>query len=238
MQIIGFVVLAFLFIYFWPTSILLVGAIGLLGFFLYKGSEATSDVARTQLAAWRERLKLDCELTTIIENARYAIGWDSKHQRLALIELTGDGSWIDLDRIRSVELERTYSQHHEGYTETRTGRGSQLVGAGVGAAIAGPAGLVVGGLSGKTFTETEGTSQQFLDSLTIKLRLRSTTLPLMSLGFSKDFHEVEVVAAQISNAIEDRKEASSTVDASEPFPRFAATAQPQVQEGWWSKTFG
>lgn len=236
MQIVGFVVLAFLFIYFWPASLIFILAAGALFVVLYKGSATKTRDANSQLHDWRNTLKKELGAATIAENARWTIGWNDELKSLALVEHSGAGKWIPAWQIRALELEPHYSQHHESTSQTRTSRGSQLVGAGVGAALAGPAGLVVGGLSGNTTTDSFGFSEQYLDSLTIKLRLDSTDQPLLNLGFSRDLHEVEIIAAHIQNALEDRpRRPKQSPDALKPF---AVTPRPVVDAGWWSKTFG
>jgi hypothetical protein len=113
-----------------------------------------------------------------------------------------------------------------------------LIGAGIGAAVAGPAGAVIGGLSGKTETFSHSSSSEYLDHVELKLRLLSNEVPVMKLTFGSDIDDVERIAARIATAIEHRGTDSSTPDLGAPFENFVVSAPPEFSVGWWKKTFG
>ena len=130
-----------------------------------------------------------------------------------------------------------YSTSNRSTSQTSTRRGSQLLGAGIGSAIAGPAGLIVGGLSGKTKTTTRGSSTESLSSLELKLRLRSDELPFVSLTFGWiGAGGVETIAARVANYL-DRNSPVADLE-KQALRRFSVAPRPTVRPGWFTRTFG
>lgn len=93
------------------------------------------------------------------------IAWDHRTNRICLL-VNGRKVVIPARAIKDVSFfTPTNTKTH---VETTTSRGSQIAGAAVGAAIAGPAGLIVGGLSGKTISRTKVTNDTIGSYLTIR----------------------------------------------------------------------
>ncbi|MCC2977812.1 hypothetical protein LK533_14140 [Sphingomonas sp. PL-96] len=101
------------------------------------------------------------------------IAIDKSSRRLA-IQASGALMLRDFDTLVGVEIEE------DGATIQKTDRGSQLGGALVGGLIAGPAGLIVGGLSGTRRTENR------VRAVTLNIFTRDTTNPTLKLSFLND----------------------------------------------------
>lgn len=78
-------------------------------------------------------------------------------------------SKFSFDKFEEVEV------LNNGNTFTKTNRGSQAAGAAVGAALLGPAGLLVGGLSGST------TGKEKIEQVKIRLRFQDDLAPLQEI---------------------------------------------------------
>lgn len=70
---------------------------------------------------------------------------------------------------------------------TRTNRGSQLGGAVAGGLLLGPAGLLVGGLSGSSRTKGRSTETRFIKSVTLTVRVKDRANPLRRIDFMSAF---------------------------------------------------
>ncbi|UVO50995.1 hypothetical protein M0208_10875 [Sphingomonas sp. SUN019] len=162
--------------------------------------------------------------------------------------------WIPYSALAGVELTPIWQVSEDNVGETRTKRGNQLVSAGIGAALAGPVGAVIGGLSAKTTTTSFSSTSRLLSSLELKLRIKDPRKPFLSLEIterniagtnvtSELRHAAESLAALIANNVEENEKPAQLVPAtSDPtlFPESRDTArQPyQPQRGWWQRTFG
>lgn len=224
--------------------------IGGLGWALFRGSASKTKQARSVKRQWRQAIKQRLSLTDFVHDG-YAIGVNIQRRAVAFIRADGHGKWIPYDAVAGVELTPFYSRIEEGVSESTTRRGSQLIGAGIGAALAGPAGLVVGGLSGGARTESISSTSEFLSEMELKLRLLSDDEPLLKLRFSNridydpetekfdgGLDDLERIAARLATDIDSRKDKARAHDHSESFEQFSVAACPHVVEGWWSKTFG
>jgi hypothetical protein len=89
------------------------------------------------------------------------------------------------DQLRAVSLVPVNETISETTGEQRTNRGSQIIGAAVGSALAGPAGLVVGGLSGSTSMTSTTQSNEHLADLELELRLNDEDAPRITLHAGK-----------------------------------------------------
>ena len=92
------------------------------------------------------------------------------------------------DQLIAVEVERN------GVTVTRTKRGRQAMGAAAGAALLGPAGLLLGGLSaGKT-------SQELLSKASLKIFTSDLNMPMWEIGFFNNPNGVSPTSPEALNA--------------------------------------
>ncbi|MCQ1779424.1 hypothetical protein NOJ05_19635 [Neorhizobium galegae] len=79
----------------------------------------------------------------------FGVAIDSTKQKFAILGAGPEPKIFDFSQLVAVDLQR------DGQTLAKTNRGSQAAGAAVGAVLLGPAGLLLGGLSGsKTSVET------------------------------------------------------------------------------------
>lgn len=132
--------------------------------------------------------ELDAELTAISEftptlsykssGSRNAIAIDIERKKVAVllnIQKVGQcGTQLSVygfDDLLAVEVVR------DGASIIKTQRGSQLLGAAVGGALLGGAGLIVGGLSGSKREENK------IERLSIKLYTNDLTMPVQELLF-------------------------------------------------------
>ena len=186
---------------------------------------------------WVKEVSSQLALTEFADDQRQSLGVNVARKKLAIIERDGSGIWVEFDRIAHIEIIPLYSTYHESTGQTSTRRGSQLFGAGIGAAIAGPAGLIVGGLSGKTETVTRGSSRESLTSLELKLRLRSEELPFVKMTFDwLNSDEVERIAARVANSLDQTSPVADLEK--QAFQRFSVAPRPTMRAGWWTRTFG
>lgn len=105
-----------------------------------------------------------------------AIGIDYEKERIA-ISAEGKNCIVPFDKVVSVEVQE------DGVTTNKTNRGSQLLGAAVGAAALGGVGAIIGGLSGSS------TSKERISKATINI---ITSLPEFPYIQVKVFHEQPV----------------------------------------------
>lgn len=237
MQVIGlFAIIAFvLYVGLGPVIFLLV-LLGLLIWALVKSSTDRSNESRRALSEWTDQVKKQLQLSELVLNPQYGVGVDISGRRLAVLDANGEGSWIGFNRIAQVELIPFYTRRDESSSETSTRRGSQFLGAGIGAAVAGPAGLIVGGLSGKQTISTQGSSSEYLSKLELKLRLRSDRMPMLKIAFSEHLDGVELMAARLANAVDES--AGPAPPGSELLETFQVKCRPVVADGLWKRTFG
>jgi hypothetical protein len=220
------------------------------GWFLFRQSEDKTQTARSAHRQWRKAVREQLELTHAVHDG-YTLGVNVRRRAVAVIDPHGQGKWIPYEAVAGVELTPFYTRVEQGTSEATTRRGAQLIGAGIGAAIAGPAGMVVGGLSGGTRTESFSTSSEFLSGMELKLRLLSEEEPLLKLRFegkagfnpdTKEFEggldELERIAARLATEIDCREQSTSASLRADAFDTFEVPARPEVGEGWWSQTFG
>ena len=186
---------------------------------------------------WAKLVSSELSLTELADDNWNSIGVNAVKKELAIIDNDGTGFWIEFNRIAHIELVPTYSTSYRSTSSTSTRRGSQLLGAGIGSAIAGPAGLIVGGLSGKTRTTTQGSSTESLSSVELKLRLRSSELPFLSLTFRWLGTDLETIAARVENFLDGNPPVVAGLE-EQAFRRFSVVPRPVLRVSWWTKTFG
>jgi hypothetical protein len=90
---------------------------------------------------------------------------------------------IPLANVRAVSIEIDGMEVVTSRSTTKTDRGSQLVGGVLGGALLGPAGLIVGGLSGSSSTKGKSVSEQRIKTAKLVVRVADRTMPLRSHTF-------------------------------------------------------
>ena len=121
---------------------------------------------------------------TLTENLgfnRPSLSIDSDSKRFAVIPANLPPKVYDFHQLIAVEVER------DGQSVTKSNRGSQVAGAAVGAVLLGPAGLLVGGLTGSKRQEEK------VKRLTLKLYTNDLVSPLVEVPFLSDWtgHKVD-----------------------------------------------
>jgi hypothetical protein len=185
------------------------------------------------------------KVVDVVSDGKITLGIDPKSKTLVIVDARGNGHRYTYDHVAAIELAAVFEREEEGTTETRTSRSSQLIGAGVGVALAGPVGLAVGGLSGKKISSHTTTSKERLDHLDLKLRLFCDDQPAVTVSAPAHAQVVaERLAARLANAIDQRmasrKKLSNPVAiTTELFTnQQLAVAGDLDQRGWWAKTMG
>jgi len=210
--------------------------------------------------AWVRSIKTSHQLPSIVYNQTTAVAFNISTKRIGVFQRNGDGYLLNADHLAAVEFKSEYMNFTSGIGETTTNRGSQLVSAGVGAAVAGPVGMLAGALSGSTQTQTHSSTQRVLTSASLQIRFFSDDMPVVAMATSM-VDEARQLAARFANIIDLRTSIPSDlppaqfvhtnmlttagITASEEFAattapeRIAAATPPEsVRRGWWQRTFG
>lgn len=173
------------------------------------------------------------------------VGYDRDKRQMLLFRSDTNKAMVPINGIKEADL--LVTSHESGSTSvTTTNRGSQLAGGVVGAAVAGPLGMVVGGLSGSQTTTSTNT---VIETIELRFRLDSETLPMLKLKLDgAGYPTAEKLVARLKNGIERGDVAESndsdigngdfgaSVSAVLPVP--PADVLAQQQKGWWQRTFG
>lgn len=188
---------------------------------------------------WVASVRHHHDVKHVISDNHLAFGLDPARKRFVVVKRNGDGSLYSYDHIAAVLLTPTYITKISSTAETKSRRGSQIVSAGLGAAVAGPAGLVVGGLSGSTTTTTHGTSHEELQSLELEVRLFCDDQPRTTISVdAADEKEARDFAARLANIIEQRVTQPAAMGA--PIAIETELIDPEAmprQKGWFARTF-
>ena len=173
------------------------------------------------------------------------VGYNRDNRQLLLFRSDTNKAMVPINGIKEADL--LVTSHESGTTSvTSTNRGSQLASGVVGAAFAGPLGIVVGGLSGSQTTTSTNT---VIETIELRFRLDSEALPILKLKVdSVGYPTAERLVARLRNAMERGDAAVSnysdegagdfgaSVSAVLPVPPADILAQKQL--GWWQRTFG
>jgi len=173
------------------------------------------------------------------------VGCNRDNRQLLLFRSDTNKAMVPINGIKEADL--LVTSHESGTTSvTSTNRGSQLASGVVGAAFAGPLGIVVGGLSGSQTTTSTNT---VIETIELRFRLDSEALPILKLKVdSVGYPTAERLVARLRNAMERGDAAVSnysdegagdfgaSVSAVLPVPPADILAQKQL--GWWQRTFG
>jgi hypothetical protein len=192
-----------------------------------------------------DRVASTHKVIDVVSDGTCAAGIDPSTGTLVVVGSDGSGHRFNYDHVASVELTPVYEHHDVGTSTTKVGRGSQLVSAGIGAAIAGPAGLVVGGLTGSKSTAISSVQTTELDRIELRVRLHCDDLPVFRIVASRHaLGEVERFAARLTNVIEKRNKVPENIakplrvetilERDAQLPGQLATSS---RKGWWARTF-
>lgn len=227
----------------------IIGIPALLLWMMVNGSLEQTREGRREASDWRKEISNRLGLTDVVGSG-HIVGVNLERRSFAFIGADGTGKWVPFDAVAGVELTPIFSTFEEGTVETKTRRGAQLIGAGLGAAIAGPAGLIVGGLSGGSTATHSSSSTEVLDAMELKVRLFSDVEPLLKIHienslyfdpiakhFEGGLESVERLAARLATEIE-RRDPSLKSPCFASFGTINVGRAPRTQEGWWSSKFG
>lgn len=231
------------------TALLILGVLALLIWLMVNGSVEKSRKAWREASNWRKEISAQLGLTDVAGSDNI-VGVNLDRHAFAFVKRDGTGKWVPFNAVAGVELTPFFSTFEESTGETKTRRGSQLIGAGLGAAIAGPAGLIVGGLSGGSTTTHASSSSEVLDAMELKVRLFSEVEPLMKINLTNSYHlepvsehstggldGLERLAARLATEIECRGSSFEKPNFAS-FEAIAVKEKPLTREGWWTSTFG
>lgn len=163
--------------------------------------------------------------------------------------------WLSIANIAAVELRPVFERRDESTATTTTSRGSQLIGAGVGMAIAGPVGALIGGTTGARQTTSRIESNAVLRALELEMRVRDARRPRLIVSISQPLPSGSIVppaleersrnlAAFLATAIEDAGSTGPESREQGGEPHAAPIAWPSQplavgeRRGWWQRTFG
>lgn len=150
-------------------------------------------------------------------NAR-TLALDPGSRRFAIGTQGGPVRVFGFDELIAAEVER------DGMTVEKTNRGSQLVGAAVGGALLGPAGLLLGGLTGSKRQESA------TNRLALKLTVNDLQSPVIDIAFRDLTGKVKLSYAQASKRA--APVGSPEERLSEWYGRFRVILHGQGQDGY------
>lgn len=104
------------------------------------------------------------------------ISIDERRMKICLIDHTAVNPYRVISYADVLESEVV----EDGYSVTKTGRGSQIVRGAIGAAVLGPVGLVVGALSGKKTTKDK------ISNVDLRVIVKDTVRPIHTIKFLKE----------------------------------------------------
>lgn len=118
-------------------------------------------------------------------NPRRAFGIAWGRKGVVFAEQDNETDLLPFDAVRDVTIEVDGMMVTESRNVTKTNRGSQLVSGAVGGALLGPAGILVGGLSGSSKTIGKAVETKNVQSVKLTIRTNDQTHPLRSFVFFK-----------------------------------------------------
>ncbi|QNM82282.1 hypothetical protein H8M03_09675 [Sphingomonas sabuli] len=154
------------------------------------------------------RKELQCDYA-IVGAGGTLLGLSSDEDLIIVRTPDGTASRLPYNALRAVTLTPTLRSTSVSAGQSRTRRGSQLIGAGAGAALAGPVGALIGGLSGPQQHETKTHSSDHITTLELELFFRDDGLPRVSVVATGNYGALPVkqdafkdIAARLANIAE------------------------------------
>ena len=172
--------------------------------FIWSASGRPYKRGRESISASAAALSLYQVEYAIVDPVGRMMGLRTKGRKIVIKPQNGSVIELDYDALRSVTLTPVMSSYSESSGEVSTRRGSQLIGAGVGAALAGPLGAVVGGLTGSQRQQTSTTTLSSTDDLELEMFFRNDELPrfIMHAG-SRDSLGGSVMIPEVGEGFKD-----------------------------------
>lgn len=112
------------------------------------------------------------------------IAWDRK--LVVIRDSAVEGDAMPFANIRSADIELDNVSITTTTTTTSTNRGSQLAGGLIGGAALGPAGMIVGGLSGGSTSKAKGIGRKQICLVRLIVRVRDRANPVRSITLYED----------------------------------------------------
>ena len=165
---------------------LVIGCLVATGFFIWTAilsaneTKKQAEEKKIQEVAFKNQLKKvqDFSPSAVLKTEKWAIVLDDSRKKLLLVDglpVSFTTKTMDYSDVFGLEV----IEDGVSVTATKTNRGSQLVGAAVGTALAGVGGLIVGGLS----ASSTSTSQSVVSSVKLRIILNDTLGPNMLQNF-------------------------------------------------------
>jgi hypothetical protein len=136
---------------------------------------------------------------TMAEDFNYLIACDNKRRKMCLIVIgeNGEDETIVVGYRDILSVEFLSRSEMSGETITKTSRKSQIGGAILGGLIAGPAGMVIGGLSGKKISYNE-----INERIDLHIVINNTAHPSILLNFCDSYTESNDIISKHEEARE------------------------------------
>lgn len=150
----------------------------IIGFvFIVQGSRKPHEKGRLALKASGEAKDLYNLAFAVVDPDSRMIGLRPASKQV--VARTRDGTFVELTykALRSVSLTPVLCTFSESSGQTTTRRGSQIIGASLGGVVAGPLGMVVGGLSGGQTHQSITTTNSSTGDLELEVFFRDDQLP-------------------------------------------------------------
>ena len=122
----------------------------------------------------------------VVNKNKHCIGINWERETFIIGDMLNDISEVPFRNIVAAEIEFDGATVTATKAVSRTNRGSQLVGAGVGAALAGPAGFIVGGLTGSTRTDEKSVGIRSINIIKVIVTTRDRQKPVRECIFYED----------------------------------------------------
>lgn len=162
------------------------------------------------------RKELQCE-HAIVGAGGTLLGLRADENLIIISSAGGTANPLPYSALRAVTLTPTIHSTSVSTGQSRTLRGSQLIAAGAGAALAGPVGILVGGLSGRQQHESTTYSSDRVTALELELFFRDDRLPRMSIVASGNYGPLPLkqdafkdMAARLANIAEQNTTTHAT----------------------------
>jgi hypothetical protein len=145
----------------------------------------------------RHMLDLDCVLVDAVGRL---VGLRAQQKQLVIRSREGELCELPYSALRAVTLTPEYSRTSYSDGEVRTRTGSAIVRAGLGAAVAGPVGAIIGGLSAPQISEARTEHDETVSVLELEMFFRDERHPRFVMH---GIGAYSVVSYEVSEAFKD-----------------------------------